>query len=317
MSDQNRADKNSFIKGRSPILDVVVVGGGPGGLSAALVLGRSRRNVTVVDDGQPRNAVTLQSHGFLSRDGIHPLVLRKAAREQVVRYDGVTVVDDRVVHAEKTDRCFTSVTQNGQTLYSKKIIFATGVKDRLPEIPGIQEVYGRSVFLCPYCDGWERRDQPLALFGNGEELFHFVKMIFHWSRDLILFTNGPSTLTAEEKQELSMRNIRLVESPITKLESTDGQLERVVLDQGESIDRRGGFILDTRERQACIIPEQLGVPRNKRGGYQTDDHGQTRIDGLFIIGDAKNGFSSLISAASEGYEIGIMINQELIETAWR
>ncbi|MFC4075914.1 NAD(P)/FAD-dependent oxidoreductase [Salinithrix halophila] len=296
--------------------DVVIVGGGPGGLSAGLVLGRSRRKVIIVDGDQPRNIVTREAHGFLTRDGTPPMELRRIAKGQLAKYENVTVMADVVEDVEKEAGRFKTTTRGGQLLYSKKILFATGVKDELPAIPGFKEVYGTSVFLCPYCDGWEWRDEPLALFGNGDGIFPFTKLVYQWSRALMVFTNGPATIDESEKKELAQRNIPLIESPIAKLQSTDGFLEAIVLDSGESIHRRGGFI-ELNESQACNIPEKLGVPQHEKGGYKTNQHGQTDIDGLAIIGDAKNNFTGLICAAGEGYEIGTVINHELVEEEWK
>ncbi|MGG3448391.1 NAD(P)/FAD-dependent oxidoreductase [Domibacillus aminovorans] len=298
------------------ILDVVIAGGGPAGLSAALVLGRSLKNVTVIDDGRPRNFVTAASHGFLTRDGIKPSELRKIAHEQLTKYQNVKITEDFIEKVEKKNNVFITTTKSGKTMVSKKIVFGTGMKDHLPAIDGLQEVYGKTVFHCPYCDGWERRNEPLAVFGNGKGLLPFIKLIYNWSEDLIAFTNGTADITKEEKQELIQHNIPLIESPIIEFQSTKGNLDRIILQNGDAVRRKGGFWVTTNEQQASMIPALLGVPLNENGEYETGDHGQTNIKGLSIVGDAKNSFTSLIGAAEQGYEIGVKINGELAEEKW-
>lgn len=229
------------------IFDCIVIGGGAAGLSAALVLGRSRRNTLIIDENQPRNRVTRASHGFLSRDGIKPEEFKKISLEQLKKYPNVRYNQDRVENVVKVDTTFKVITKKEKIYRSKKVIFSTGMKDALPNIKGLREVYGTSVFPCPYCDGWERRDKKLAVFGNEEWLMHYVKMIYHWSKDLIVFTNGPAKITGSEKKELIEHNVRLVESPIVEVQSTNGKLEKVVVESGESFERTDGFILDTGE----------------------------------------------------------------------
>ena len=298
------------------LLDVVIAGGGPGGLNAALVLGRSLKKVMVIDEGHPRNEATLKSHGFLTRDGISPSVLRQIAREELKTYKNVTIVKDVVEEVGRNNGLFITKMRNGQTVTSKKMIFATGMKDHLPAIPGLASVYGKTVFHCPYCDGWERKNEPLALFGSGSALLPFVKLIFNWSKDLIVFTNGPAYIEDEEKRQLAHHQIDLIEIPIAELQSSNGKLEKVILQNGESFNRTGGFMVSTGERQGSLIPGQLGVPVNDRNEYITGEHGQTDLDGLFIIGDAKNTFTSLIGAASQGYEAAVKINGDFAAENW-
>ncbi|MBM7703747.1 FAD-dependent oxidoreductase [Metabacillus iocasae] len=298
------------------LFDCIVIGGGAAGLNAALVLGRSRRNTLIIDENQPRNRVTRESHGFLSRDGIKPEEFKKISLEQLKKYPNVRYDQDRVENVVKFAAAFEVTTKEGNVYRSKKVIFATGMKDQLPSIKGLREVYGTSVFPCPYCDGWERRDKKLAVFGNEEWLMHYVKMIYNWSKDLIVFTNGPAKITGSEKKELMEHGVQLVESPIVELQSTNGQLEKIVVKSGESFERTDGFILDTGETQASDIPFKLGVELNEMGGYKVSENRETTIEGLYIIGDAKNTFSGLIMAASEGYELGATINGEMVMEEW-
>ncbi|WP_204555485.1 NAD(P)/FAD-dependent oxidoreductase [Bacillus ectoiniformans] len=298
------------------VVDVVIVGGGPGGSSAALVLGRSRRNVVMIDDENPRNKLTKKSHGFLTMDGKKPEEFRKAAREELTQYKNIQIYNDLVIHSKKDEGLFVTTTKQGLVVTSRKLIFATGMIDSLPDIPGLHEAYGASVFHCPYCDGWERQNQPLAILGNGENLFDYVQEIYHWSKALVVLTNGPSLLSSEEHIELLERGIEVVETEIARLECTDGLLKKIWLKNGESIERKGLFIMDTGAHQSSRIPEKLGVALKDTGAYETSGHGETAIEGLSIIGDAKNKFTGLVGAASQGYEIAVVINNELIKEDW-
>ena len=298
------------------LLDVVIIGGGPGGLSAALVLGRSRRTVALIDDGQPRNAVSHQSHGFLTRDGITPFELRNIAQEQLKKYETLSIYDDYVLDVKYEHKGFQTTTRNGELIISRKVIFATGLKEDLPPIPGLKDVYGTSIFPCPYCDGWEHRDQSLAVIGNGEKLLDYTKMIQNWSKDLVVCTNGLAMITEQERQMLVTHQISLLESPIIELKSKDNHLEQIIFQNGEWLNREVAFILDTGAKQATMIPERLGVRLDEKGSFETEGHGKTSVKGLYIIGDAAKRFSGLIGAASEGYEAGVILNHELVEEDW-
>ncbi|MDT8859774.1 NAD(P)/FAD-dependent oxidoreductase [Alkalihalobacillus sp. MEB130] len=297
-------------------VDVTIVGGGPGGLSAALVLGRSCRSVLLIDSGHPRNEVTYESHGFLTRDGIKPFELREIAHEQMKKYDNVTIVDDVVDKVEQETDRFKTTARSGMVISSRKIIFATGLKEHLPEIRGLKDVYGTSVFSCPYCDGWEHRDFPLAVIGNQKDLIHYIRLIYNWSQDLIVMTNGPAILTKKEIEEVESHNVRLVQTKIKELFSADGLLQEVVFEDGETIKRKAAFIVNTGAEQATMIPKDLGVPLTKKGAFETKEHGKTKIPGLYIIGDAAKRFTGLMGAASEGYETGVHMNHEFVEEDW-
>ncbi|GFN30029.1 NAD(P)/FAD-dependent oxidoreductase [Paenibacillus xylaniclasticus] len=297
--------------------DVVIVGGGPAGLSAALVLGRSLRSVVVIDEGKPRNASARRSHGYLTRDGIEPETLRMLAREELRRYETVDLRHDTVVEVSLTEGRFLTSMASGSSVISRVIVFASGMKEQLPSWHGLSDVYGRSVFPCPYCDGWELRGKPLAVLGGGAHLLSHIKLIHHWSRDLVVCSDGPAELKREEREQLVQRDVALYEQPIARLESSaDGQLTHIVLADGMRIARSGAFLTNSGAHQATDIPRQLGIPLDETGVYKTHSHGLTRIPGLYIIGDAKQSFSGLTGAASEGYEAGVAINRALVEEDW-
>ncbi|VEB19171.1 alkyl hydroperoxide reductase [Bacillus paralicheniformis] len=176
---------------KKQLLDVAIIGGGPAGLNAALVLGRARKNVAVIDAGCPRNAVTRKAHGFLTRDGISPSEFRQIAKEQISAYPSVSFIADKAVSITKTGGHFQMTTAQGNTFASKKVLFAVGMKDQPLDIPGLAEVYGKSAFVCPYCDGWELRDQPLVIITKGDEAMHFASLISGWTNRFTICTNGP------------------------------------------------------------------------------------------------------------------------------
>ncbi|WP_160645518.1 NAD(P)/FAD-dependent oxidoreductase [Chengkuizengella marina] len=296
--------------------DVVIVGGGPAGLSAALVLGRSKRKILLIDENKPRHAVTAESHGFLTRDGIKPKEFKKIAKDQVSTYKNVKHKNDCVINVVKSEGFFETETLKGAKYHSRKILFATGIIDQLPRIIGLSEVYGRSAFPCPYCDGWEVKDQPLAVIGNSERIFEYTRSVHNWSPNLILFTNGSANLSLENKRDLVRHNIKVKETKIKQIISNNGMLKRIQLENGTIISRAAAFIEGIKETQSCKIPEKLGCKIDGNGAYITKQNGLSEVPGLYIIGDAKNLFSGLIKSASEGYCAGVSINSEIIREDW-
>jgi thioredoxin reductase len=222
--------------------DVIIVGAGPAGLSAALMLGRARRSVLVCDTGRPRNAASQAIHGYLTRDGISPKEFLARARSDLKPYDTVELRDAEVVAAEcQADSRFLVTLANGEQARSRKLLLATGVIDKLPDIEGLAELYGRSVFHCPYCDGWEVRDQPIAVYGNGERGAGLSLELTVWSRDLVLCTDGPAAIDDTERKRLEHNGITVREERVARLEGTAGILEHVVLAGGERLPRRALF----------------------------------------------------------------------------
>ncbi|WP_322906017.1 NAD(P)/FAD-dependent oxidoreductase [Paenibacillus campi] len=299
------------------IYDCVIIGGGPAGLNAALVLGRARRNVVIVDDGQPRNRVTHESHGYLTRDHIKPDEFRKIAYEEVLRYPSV---EHRVALAEQAQRLddghFCIQLQDGQQLVTRKLLITAGIKEVLPPIQGVTDCYGKSLFNCPFCDGWELRDQPLAVIGTESRMMHLSKMVHTWSQDIIVFTNGTSVLEPAQQLELHEKGIRVIMTPIAELQHEQGKLQRIVLTDGVVIERSGGFVMPQFLPKATFH-DTLGYKLNEQGYIKVDAMGQTSVEGLYSAGDsAFNGPSQLIRAAAEGSLSGAMIHGTLMEEDW-
>jgi thioredoxin reductase len=292
--------------------DVVIAGGGPAGLSAALVLGRCRRRVLLCDNGHPRNEAATAVHGYLTRDGISPDEFLWLGRLELAKYDTVAVRDVTVTAVECVSGAFVTTLDGGEQVQSRKFLIATGVRDNIPEIEGLRELYGRSVFHCPYCDGWEVRDQPIAIYGRGERGYGLSLELTAWSKDLVLVTDGPAGINAKYRERLSQNGISIREEPVVRLEGDDGILRRIVFAQGESLDRRALFFT-TGQSQQSPLAVSLGCEFNDKGTVRTGKYESTHLRGLFVAGDASRAVQWVVVAASEGAEAAFAINPDLIK----
>jgi thioredoxin reductase len=299
------------------MLDCAIIGGGPAGLNAALVLGRARRNIVLFDHAKPRNAVTNESHGFITRDGVSPSEFRSFAHNDLHKYPSITMHNREVVRIEKTsESAFQLQTRSGETYSAKKVILAAGLKEKLPNIPGICDMYGKSLFSCPYCDGWELRDQPLVLIAEHKHGAHMAKVISQWSKDLIVCTNGLSVIPNEDKASLEKHDIRVVEEKITKLDGSAGRLKNVILENGNEFERTGGFVI-TELSQPHRFAASLGYDTDENGGIKVDNLGRTSIPGVYAAGDSTiAGPSQLILAAANGSLAAIGVNNDLTMEAF-
>jgi thioredoxin reductase len=294
------------------MFDVIIVGAGPAGLSAALVLGRCRRRVLVCDTGRPRNAASRALHAFLTRDGIDPAELLRIGWEQLRPYDTVELRSIEVTNAKRIDGRFEVAFGDGTCLFCRRLLLATGLVDPVPPIEGLQALYGRSVFHCPYCDGWEVRDQPLAAYGKGDHGVGLALELLGWSRDLVLCTDGPAKLSAHDREHLSRNGIAVREESIARLEGADGILERVVFTDGTALPRRSLFF-STHWRQRSDLPAKVGCKFTAEGAVETDEYEATNIAGLFVAGDAERHGGMAIIAAAEGARAACAINAALLK----
>lgn len=302
---------------RADILDVIVIGGGPAGLNAALVLGRCRRNVMLFDDGKPRNAASHAVHGFLSRDGIVPAELRVIAREELAKYPSVHLDADRVIDAARTSNGFSVMTRDGRRFNARKLLLAAGVVDQLPTQPGFAELYGKGLFHCPYCDGWEVRDQPLAVYGRGDDKGAGMALeMTLWSDDIVLCTDGPSELSDPYRRRLEKKGIAIREEKIARLDVRRSipyeTCFDIVFESGPCLLRSAMFF-NTSRHQSTDLAQRLGCDAYDPKGCAVDNHRQmTHVPGLYVAGDASRDVLQAIVAAAEGAQAAIGINHALL-----
>jgi thioredoxin reductase len=296
--------------------DALVVGGGPSGLSAALVLGRACRNVLVCDEGKPRNHTSPAVHGFFSRDGISPAELLKVGREQLRPY-AVEWRETGVTDAEKVDGGFRVTVRDGNAVTARRLILATGVKDEPPDIEGLPALWGTGVFHCPYCHGWEVRDKPWGFIARGEQAVEWGLELREWTTDLTLCSNGPAGLSDADHQTLKARGIGVREERIQRLDAEKGVLKTVVFDGGERLELTALFVRTTMV-QRSTLPQKLGCKLARvDGGFkdavEVDQFGATAVPGLYVVGDASLGMPQVATAVSDGAMAAIMANKSILK----
>jgi thioredoxin reductase len=276
------------------------------------MLGRCRRSVLVCDAGEPRNGQSAGLHGFLTRDGVSPGEFLRLARQDLARYPTVEFHPGEVVEARRTSSGFSVVCDGGLRLSARKLLLATGVVDEIPDVEGVRELYGKSVHHCPYCDAWEWRNQPLAVYGRAEPGAALALGLTVWSDDVVLCTDGPSGLSAEDERHLDRAGIEVRENRVARLEGRNGLLDRVVFAAGDPLYRRALFLCTTK-RQRSQLATQLGATFNAKGTVDTGSCEVTNVPGLYVAGDASKDIQLLIVAAAEGTEAGVAINKTLLK----
>lgn len=291
--------------------DVIIIGGSYAGLSAALSLGRALKNVLIIDGGKPCNWQTPHSHNFLTQDGQTPKAIGELAKSQVLAYENVTLVEDFAISGKKTADGFEIATLKGNALYAQKLIFASGIKDQFPAIKGFGDCWGISVIHCPYCHGYEVRHQKTGLLGNGEQAFEFAKLLWNWTKDLTLFTNGNCILTDEQRENLSDKGINIVEKEIKEVVHENGQMEHLIFADG-STEALTALYAKIKFEQHSNIPQQLGCEFTEAGLIQTDHFQKTTVDGVYACGDNTSMMRSVANAVYSGNMAGAMVSKELI-----
>jgi thioredoxin reductase len=295
------------------VLDAIVIGGGPAGLSAALVLGRCLRRVLVCDAGHPRNEPARVFNGFLSRDGSTPSEFLQICRDQLRRYETIELRKVKVMDVERGDCRFTAILETGERVASRMLLLATGLVDELPEIEKLQQFYGSTVHNCPYCDGWECRDQPIAVTGGNQDSVDLAIELLLWSKDLVLCTNGPLTCDRNTVETIRRLDIRVIETPISRLEGHGDKLEGIRFTDGKFLPRSALFF-SPGQYQRSHLAERLGCEFcEDTNCIQCGENAATNIPGLCAAGNASRGVQLVIAAAAEGMEAAFAINNALLE----
>ena len=289
---------------------VIIIGGSYAGLSAAMALGRSLKKTLVIDSGKPCNRQTPYSHNFLTQDGKAPKEILTIARRQVERYESVTFYDGTVSGGSQVPKGFEITTQSEDIFYSKKLIFATGIKDQLPNIPGFAECWGISVIHCPYCHGYEYRHQKTGILANGEDAFHVISLVNNLTDKLVVLTHGKADFTPEQLRKLKNHNIQLEEIEAARIEHKNGYLDYVILKDGNKIELDAMYA-SVPFTQSSDIPASLGCKLTEQGYIDVDNFQKTTIPGIYACGDNSSGMRSISNAVSTGNIAGGMTNMEL------
>ncbi|WP_406844798.1 NAD(P)/FAD-dependent oxidoreductase [Flavobacterium soyae] len=292
--------------------DVIIIGGSYSGLSAAMSLGRSLRQVLVIDSGLPCNRQTPHSHNFITQDGEKPAVISAKAKLQVDLYKTVHFYNGLAVKAFRKENGFEVSTESGEIFSGRKILFATGVKDLLPEINGFADCWGISVLHCPYCHGYEVKNEKTAVIANGEMAFDFAKLISNWTKDLRLCTNGKSTLTLEQTEILKKHGVQIFEEEIDSFDHKEGYVENIIFKNQEKAAVKAIYARPPFE-QHCPLPADLGCDINEQGLLKVDFMQKTNITGVYASGDCTTQMRSVAIAVSTGSFAGTVINKDLID----
>lgn len=295
----------------SDILDVIIIGGSYAGLSAAMALGRSLRNVLIIDSGSPCNKQTPHSHNFLTQDGETPANIASKAKKQVLKYSTVKFIEDKAVNAGKKSNGFEVVTESGRVFSARKLLLATGIYDIMPDIDGFKDCWGITVLHCPYCHGYEVNGENLGILANGEAAFEMAKFISNWSSKLTLFTNGSSALTSEQTDMLADHNISVVEKEILSIGHEKGVMRGVIFKDGSMHELRALFYR-AAFRQHSDISEKLGCELTPDGYIKINEFQGTTVPGVYAAGDNSTMIRSVAIAVSGGMKAGAFMNKEII-----
>jgi len=294
------------------ILDVTIVGGGPAGLSAALVLGRCLRKVKLFDSGKPRNAAARIFNGYLSRDGSDPKEFLKVCREELKRYETVEVSGGNVISAAQEDCRFIVTLETGERIHSRLLLLASGLVDELPQLKGFKEFYGKTAHNCPYCDGWEHRGEPMVVAGGNQDAADLSIELLLWSKDVVLCTDGELTCDQKTRKQLERCGIRVLKQRIKALEGDGDMLKGVRFTDGSFLARSVLFFSPV-QRQRSTLAEQLGCRFSDDACIQCDEKAATCIPGLYAAGNASRGVQLVVAAVAEGTLAAVAMNNELVE----
>jgi thioredoxin reductase len=291
--------------------DVIIIGGSYSGLAAGMALGRALRQVLIIDSSKPCNAPTPHSHNFLTQDGKTPAEITSLAKKQVEKYNTVKFFNGLATNGKAIKNGFEIQVSSGEIFSGKKIIFATGIRDIVPDIEGLGACWGISVLHCPYCHGYEVRNEKTAILGNGAFAFDFTRLISNWTNDLTVFTNGASTFTIEQKEQLEKRNIEIVETAVEKLEHMNGHIQNIIFGDGSKFSIKVLYAPVPFE-QHCTIPALLGCQLTEQGYVKIDSFMETTIAGVFACGDNAATMRTVANAVAMGTTAGMIASKKMI-----
>lgn len=291
-------------------VDILIAGGGPAGSSAALVLARSRRSVLLCDDGKPRNASSAAIHGLLTHEGQSPAEFRAASEQALTPYESITRLRDRIITLTGRDGAFKFQAASGAQGSARKVLIATGVVDKLPELPGIERFYGKSVHHCLYCDGYEYRDEKLAAYGDPQKGSDLARVMRQWSRDVTLCTDGRK-LDPALRDRLAKDGIAVAQTCVASLQGADGKLHGIEFTDGTSISCKALFF-STGCKPGSDLGQQLGCACDDKGGLAASESMETSVQGVFVVGDASRDVLQIAVAMGEGSRAAIAINKALL-----
>ncbi len=293
------------------IFDVIIVGGSYSGLAAGMALGRALKKVLIIDDGKPCNWQTPHSHNFITHDGKTPAAIAALAKEQVQQYRTVAFFSGLATTGKASKNGFEIQVSSGEVFEAKKLIFATGIRDILPDIKGLADCWGISVLHCPYCHGYEVRQEKTGILGNGALAFDFARLISNWTNDLTLFTNGASTFTAEQKEQLKKHHIEIVETAIEKLEHMNGHVQNIIFRDGSKFLMKALYAPVPFE-QHCTIPALLGCELTEEGYLKVDTFLETTVNGIYACGDNATTMRTVANAVAMGTTAGMVLSKKMI-----
>lgn len=299
----------------NPDFEVVIIGGSYAGLSAAMSLGRSLRKTLVIDSGKSCNSQTPHSHNFITQDGKTPAAIAKEAKHQVLQYPTIEFLNDKAVQVLKTDFGFHVKTETAKNFTAKKIILATGVKDIMPDLKGFAECWGISVLHCPYCHGYEVKNEQLGILADGAMAYELSRLISHWSPKLTIYTNGIGELELDNLEKLERNNIKVVEKEVVALNHNNGYLKNIEFSDGTKQEVTAIFSRPNCQ-QHSDIPIDLGCETNENGLVKVDEFQRTSVPGVYAVGDCTTLFRAVAAAVASGNKAGAIVNRDLIEESF-
>lgn len=295
--------------------DIIIIGGSYAGMAAAMALGRSLKQVLIIDGGLPCNRQTPHSHNFITHDGKKPADIAKEAKAQLEQYTGIHWLYEQAVAGQKIQHGFSISTASGKTVDARKLIFATGVTDVMPDIPGFAECWGISVLHCPYCHGYEVRHLPTGILGNGDYAYEFAALLLNWTKQLTIYTNGQALFNEKQLQQLQQHHVSIQEMPVATIQHKNGQLNGLSFTNGTTaafdvLYARPDFV------QHCTIPQSLGCALTQDGYLQVDALLQTTVPGIYACGDNTTRLRTVANSVAMGTTAGMMLNKEMAMEAF-